>query len=52
MALVSCFFINPSVVSVLMVLGFAFVGGVVYSSFEPLVRAESLVIVGDRVVYV
>ncbi len=36
----------------MMVLGFAFVGGVVYSSFEPLVRAESLVVVGDRVVYV
>jgi len=32
--------------------GFVFVGGVVYSSFEPLVRADSLVVVNGRVAYV
>ncbi|PLC67760.1 hypothetical protein B7L70_06965 [Vulcanisaeta sp. EB80] len=35
-----------------MMVGFVFVGGVVYSSFEPLVRADSLVVVNGRVAYV
>ncbi|ADN51172.1 amidohydrolase [Vulcanisaeta distributa] len=35
-----------------MVSGFVLFDGLVYSSFKPLVRAEAMVVVGDRVVYV
>ncbi len=35
-----------------MVSGFVMFNGLVYSSFKPLVRAEAMVVVGDRVTYV
>ena len=35
-----------------MISGFVLFNGLVYASFKPLVRAEALVVVGDRVVYV
>ncbi|MGC9152466.1 MAG: amidohydrolase [Vulcanisaeta sp.] len=35
-----------------MISGFVLFGGLVYSSFRPLVRAEAMVVIGDRVAYV
>ncbi|WP_243666464.1 hypothetical protein [Vulcanisaeta sp. JCM 16159] len=35
-----------------MVNGFVLFNGLVYPSFKPLVRAEAMVVIGDRVAYV